>query len=370
MKLAGIDISRWQGDFDLAQAKAEGFDFVIIKGGGSDGGRYVDSKFATNYQKAKNLDIPVGVYWYTDAKTVSDAVEDAKYFYEHCLCGRQFELPVYLDVEGNMLKLGRDLLTGIIHAWCQCLESEEFWVGIYSSTYAFRDNMHDDELQRYAHWVAQWSNKCSYSKSSLGMWQYGGEVNTIRSNKVAGVVCDQNYMLVDYPAKIKARGKNGFGAAPQPEPEPEPEPEQHQPTPVAPSSEHMVLMYSKAADGDVQLTPNFKVYEFACQDGSDPVFIHPKVPEWCQAARDRFGYSFSPNSAYRTVSHNAKPSVGGAARSNHIYGLAVDIPAKGDTTPQMLYDFFDELLGDSGELGIYSWGVHVGVSATKKRFKG
>ena len=42
------------------------------------------------------------------------------------------------------------------------------------------------------------------------MWQFGGETNKIRTNKVAGVVCDQNYMLIDYPTKIKSAGLNGF----------------------------------------------------------------------------------------------------------------------------------------------------------------
>jgi hypothetical protein len=69
------------------------------------------------------------------------------------------------------------------------------------------------------------------------------------------------------------------------------------------------------------------------------------------------------------VSHNAKPDVGGAANSYHLYGLAVDIPAK-KASSQELYDFFDELLGNSCELGIYSWGVHVAVCSTCKRFVG
>ena len=30
----GIDISKWQGEFPMERAMAEGFDFVIIKGGG------------------------------------------------------------------------------------------------------------------------------------------------------------------------------------------------------------------------------------------------------------------------------------------------------------------------------------------------
>lgn len=138
----------------------------------------------------------------------------------------------------------------------------------------------------------------------------------------------------------------------------------------APCHGDCVMGFSLAKDGATYLTKNFQVKEFACQDGSDPVFIHPQVPAWCQLVRDTFGYPFTPNSAYRTVSHNAKPDVGGAARSLHLYGKAVDIPAKGSTTPQMLYDFFDALLGNSGELGIYVWGVHVAVSEKKNRFRG
>lgn len=42
------------------------------------------------------------------------------------------------------------------------------------------------------------------------MWQFGGETNLIRSNKINGQTCDQDYCYVDYPAKIKAVGLNGY----------------------------------------------------------------------------------------------------------------------------------------------------------------
>ena len=45
------------------------------------------------------------------------------------------------------------------------------------------------------------------------MWQFGGETNKIRTNKVAGVTCDQNYAYKDYPAIIKNAGLNGFHKA-------------------------------------------------------------------------------------------------------------------------------------------------------------
>ena len=126
--------------------------------------------------------------------------------------------------------------------------------------------------------------------------------------------------------------------------------------------------YSKSVSGNLNLTNNFKVREFACQDGSDPIIINHMVPAVCQAVRNWFGYAFTPTSSYRTVSHNAKKEVGGAARSLHIYGDAVDIPVGGDVTPKELYDFLDRLLGHSCEVGLYSWGCHVGIQDTKKRF--
>ena len=359
----GIDISRWQGEFDMDQAVAEGFRFAILKAGGGDDGLYKDSRFERNYENAKRLGIPVGAYWFSKATTVERAILEANTFHELCLQGRRFELPVYMDVEHRtMLDLGRRKLTDIIHAFCQRLEELGYWAGIYSSQSFFSSYMIDEELQRYAHWVACWGKSCSYSGSAFGMWQYGGETNQIRSNKVAGVVCDQNYMLVDYPTMIKAKGLNGFGL---PEPEPAPTPEQ----PDADFPEwNRVMVFSLAADGEKYLTPHFQVKEFACKDGTDPVFIHECIPDWCELAREING-PFKPNSAYRTVAHNARKDVGGASRSYHIYGMAVDIPAK-DATPEQLYDLFYPHLGDFGELILYDWGIHVAVCPTKKRLRG
>ena len=210
MKRFGVDISRWQGDFDMAKAKAEGVTFVIVKGGGGDSGLYVDRKFAANYDNAKRLGLPVGCYWYSKALTVAQARQEANYFYEKCLKGRQFELPVYMDVEQkDMLALGKRALTDIIKAFLNALTAKGYFAGIYSSKSMFGDYMYDNELASFPHWVAQWAAACTYS-GQYGMWQFGGEVNKLRSNKVAGVVCDQDYMLTDYPALLAMTGKNDF----------------------------------------------------------------------------------------------------------------------------------------------------------------
>ena len=212
MKKFGVDISRWQGEFDFDKAIAEGVEFAIIKGGGGDDGLYTDSKFNRNYNEAKAKGLPVGCYWFSKATTEAEAIAEADYFYNNIVKNRKFELPVYMDVEHNaMLHLGRLTLTNIIKAFCNRMESYKCWVGIYSSLFIFKTYVDDNELARYAHWVAQWANECTYeNKDILGVWQFGGETNTLRTNKVAGVTCDQNYMFIDYPTLMKQAGLNGY----------------------------------------------------------------------------------------------------------------------------------------------------------------
>lgn len=212
MKKFGIDISRWQGNFNLPSAISEGVTFAIIKGGGGDDGLYKDSKFERNYDAAKKAALPVGVYWFSKALSADDAIREADYFYDNVLKGKQFELPIFIDVEHKqMLALGKDKLTEIVDKWCSHMEKKGYWVGIYSGLSFFTANMNDALLKKYTHWVAQWSNECTYpDKEVLGFWQFGGDVNLLRANTVAGVVCDQNYMYFDFPTLIKDKGLNGF----------------------------------------------------------------------------------------------------------------------------------------------------------------
>ena len=215
MKTFGIDVSVWQGDFNFAKAVSEGVKFAIIRGAYSAPGiannAGKDTRFESHYASAKAANLPVGCYQYSMATTVEEAKKEAEFLYNNTLKGKCFELPIYIDVEDKAQRsLGKRLLTDIVKAWCETLEGKGYWVGIYSSASFFDTYMYDDELTRYAHWVAQWTKECTYEKSCLGMWQFGGETNLIRTNKVAGVTCDQNYMLVDYPALIKAKGLNGY----------------------------------------------------------------------------------------------------------------------------------------------------------------
>ena len=208
MKVFGIDVSKWNGDFDFSKAKSEGVKFAILRGA------YAcekDVRFESYYKACKGLQISVGVYHYSMAKDVAEARAEANFLIQNVLKGKQFEYPIYMDVEDNTQKaLGKDKLTEIVTAYCDTLEKAGYYVGIYSSGSFFGTYMNESKLERFDKWVAHWSKQCSYN-GNYGMWQFGGETNVIRSNKVAGVVCDQNYAFVDYPKIIKDKGLNGYG---------------------------------------------------------------------------------------------------------------------------------------------------------------
>lgn len=207
-KKFGVDISKWQKGIKLEQVKKEGVEFAILKIGGSDAGRYSDKQFETYYKKCKALGIPVGCYYFGRDLDVASAIASADHMIS-LMKGHQFEYPVYYDVEGAMVtKTSKENLTKIVKAFCERVEAAGYWVGIYASLSVFNSEMDGNALSHFCKWVAAYRKT---KPANYDMWQYGGTINYIRSNKIAGKVVDQDYCYKDYPALIKAKGLNGFG---------------------------------------------------------------------------------------------------------------------------------------------------------------
>lgn len=129
----------------------------------------------------------------------------------------------------------------------------------------------------------------------------------------------------------------------------------------------VVKVYSKAKEGNVKLSKNFTVKEFACSDGTDTVFISLALVNLLQKIRNHFGKAVIINSAYRTEAHNK--SIGGATYSQHKYGLAADIHING-VTPKEIAAYVETLMPTSGGIGIYKSFVHVDVRQVKSRWNG
>ena len=129
-----------------------------------------------------------------------------------------------------------------------------------------------------------------------------------------------------------------------------------------------IQSYSRSQDGEKRLTRHFRVREFACSDGSDPIFIARALPLVLEYIRTRVGKPVVINSAYRTPGKNQ--AVGGAVHSQHLYGTAADLGTVAGYTPAEMAAIAREIMPDWGGVGVYPWGIHVDVREKKADWKG
>ena len=125
--------------------------------------------------------------------------------------------------------------------------------------------------------------------------------------------------------------------------------------------------YSKAKQGDLTFTidgkpSNFKVKEFACNDGSDEILIDGNLVRYLQRERDLYG-STTITSGYRTASYNAK--IGGVPNSQHVYGKASDTICKNGSPLEVAMTA--EAMGMGG-IGLYSGFTHIDTRDGKSRW--
>ncbi len=211
--MKGIDVSVHNGNIDWNKVKADGIEFAILRAGYGRLAKQKDARFEDNYKGAKVAGIPIGAYWYSYATTPDEAKQEA----EVCvsiLKGKQFEFPIFFDQEEKAtLDTGKANCSEMIRAFCDVLEKNGYWVGLYTSRSVLSTHIEDDIKKRYALWVAEWGAKLNYS-GAVGLWQYSekGKVDGISGN------VDLDIAYTDYPTKIKAKGLNGYGAAPIPAP--------------------------------------------------------------------------------------------------------------------------------------------------------
>ncbi len=187
----GIDVSKWQGNINWAAVKASGIDFAIIRLGyrGSQTGVLVeDPTFRKNIQGATAAGLRVGVYFFTQAVTEAEAVEEASMCLQLC-SGYNLAFPIFIDTEDGSRAQGLDrgTRTAICNAFCQTIANGGRRAGVYASTYWFNNMLNAGSLGGYTIWVAQYAAACQYG-GKYHMWQYSSK------GTVSGVngACDMN----------------------------------------------------------------------------------------------------------------------------------------------------------------------------------
>lgn len=209
-RMFGIDVSAHQGNIDWAKVKKENPDlkFAILKA--TEGTSYVSNAFERNYKGCKDNGIYVGAYHYLNATKVPTAVKEAQFFISK-LKGKQFEMPVYLDIETSaQVSVGKARCTEMTKAFCKELEKAGFFVGVYSMDSFFTSNLDREIQDLYTCWPANVSASAPKYTPKYDMWQYSWKGN-IPGVPTPGNI-DLNYCYKDFPTLIKSIGKNGFKA--------------------------------------------------------------------------------------------------------------------------------------------------------------
>ena len=222
----GLDISEHQDGINLQKIKDAGFDYVIIRAGVklNAGSNRKDYNFEDFYAQARKVGLDVGTYYYSQAKSTSEAVEEAKCFLEY-IKGKKFEYPVYLDFESSSV---RDALssnaskaTEICYAFMDTMRDAGYLVGLYGYASWFDDGysgwmsskLNNDIGKKYEFWMANYFNnmlpentRTANYKNKYGMYQYTSS-KTING---WGGKLDHNVCYKDYPTIVTTYGFNGY----------------------------------------------------------------------------------------------------------------------------------------------------------------
>ena len=194
----GVDVSALQGEIDWTRVRADGVEFAILRigyRGYTEGGLFVDERFAENYVAARKAGLQVGVYFYSQAISEAEALEEAAFVLK-LLDGVPLELPVYFDWESNSNFTERrttghesDAVGGWALAFCRAVEDGGYPAGVYFNQRYGYSIMHLEALTDYSFWIAEYQSWQSFSYAT-DLWQFTGE------GRVDGVstIVDMNLM--------------------------------------------------------------------------------------------------------------------------------------------------------------------------------
>ena len=197
--IRGIDVSFYQGEIDWYDVSNE-VTFAIIRIG--QGTRIIDEQFENNYKGAKDAGVQLGAYLYCDSTDVAGAEAEANQVLQ-LLSGKQFEWPIYYDIEGDALNGD---VNGMATTFCSILQQNNYFCGIYSSAYPLSNQFSQEVLSSYAIWVANYDVEQPSFDGEWGIWQYtsSGSVNGISGN------VDMDYAQINYADIIISKGFNGY----------------------------------------------------------------------------------------------------------------------------------------------------------------
>lgn len=176
--IKGIDVSVWQGEIDWQQVKDSGVEFAIIRVGGrgmTEGGFYTDDNAQGYYEGATAAGLKVGAYFFSQAITVEEAVEEAEFVLD-AVKDWDVQMPLVFDWEymgGDVRtsKMDSRTLTDMAKAFCDTIAAAGYEPMIYFGRNQSMNMIKLEELVDYPFWLAMYSTIMDYPYK-VDMWQY------------------------------------------------------------------------------------------------------------------------------------------------------------------------------------------------------
>ena len=185
----GIDVSEHQEKIDWQAVRDDGVQFAIIRAGYrgySEGKLFEDAYFRQNIDGALAAGIEVGIYFFSQAVDMAEAIEEAEYLLD-IIDGYNLDLPVFFDWElvGNVGDTRVDsvdgtTITDCALAFCSIVESAGYRAGVYFYRSLGYYDYELDRLTNLFFWVGAPAQAPDfYYKHSIWQYSFTGTVSGI-----------------------------------------------------------------------------------------------------------------------------------------------------------------------------------------------
>lgn len=203
-EISGIDVSEYQGFIDWKQVKDAGIDFAFIRIGCrtyADGGIIYDTRYKENLYSADRAGIHTGVYFFSQALTAEEAIEEADAVIE-CIKPFNITYPVVFDWEiiyedyARTDEISIDSLAECCIAFCERVKEAGYTPMIYQNTSTLLSKVDLPRIKEYDIWLAEYTDDQSEPAYNYDykIWQYASD------GRVAGIATDvdMNVSFKDY----------------------------------------------------------------------------------------------------------------------------------------------------------------------------
>lgn len=187
-----VDVSDLQGKIDWERVSEDGIDFAMIRlgrRGYTEGNIYLDNYYYENVSGVQSEGMPFGVYFFSQAITEDEAIEEANFVIKH-LSGSDISYPVVFDHEpvesadGRANNLSKNELTHITKAFCQKIEDAGYTPMIYGNAFDM-ERLNLNDLKGIDVWYAEYESSQPTGQFDFAMWQYSSTANVSGINTQA-----------------------------------------------------------------------------------------------------------------------------------------------------------------------------------------